>query len=212
MPRLIAAAVVAGALLAPASALRAQTDAAPANPTRGASEPTLGLAAIGAFTVHAGMARVQRGFSAGSIGATADFGYLRSRRVRVLADLTYLLTAPRTERVESEGRTYRDAFRDLSGHVAFAFHANDPHGRVSPYLMTGAGVDILSSSFGSLTLDTRYNANNFSLLAAAGTRVRLGGEGKRALQLEVRGVQAHNVRRLSVQVGVAALFNDLVRR
>ncbi len=184
----------------------AQADSAVATTT------TVGLSAVGALTVHAGVARLQRGYTGGSLGGSLDFGYLRSRRVRVAADLTYLLTSPRTERVESENATYRDVFRDLSAHVAFAFHANDPSSRVSPYLATGVGVDVLSSSFNSLTIDSRYNSNNFSLLGALGTRVRLGAEGRRAITLELRGVAAHNVRRAAAHLGVTTLFNDLARR
>lgn len=207
--RLLLAVVVLS--LHPVGAARAQADSTPALPAA-PGPATIGLSAIGAFGVHAGIARVQRGYSAGSLGGTLDFGYLRARRVRVVADLTYLLTAPRTEYVESENATYRDVFRDLSAHVAFAFHANDPSRRLSPYLLAGGGVDVLSSSFNSLAIDTRYNSNNFSLLGALGTRVRLGEASRRALTVEVRGIAARNVRRAAIHLGVATLFNDLTRR
>lgn len=213
MPHAVRPLVVALAALAvvPPSAALAQSDSA-ATTTGAAGATTLGLSAIGAFTVHAGAARVQRGYAAGSLGGSMDFGYLRSRRVRLVADLTYLLTVPRTVRVESENATYRDVFRDLSGHVAFAFHANDPSNRLAAYALAGGGVDVLSSSFNSLTLDSRYNSNNFSLLGAVGTRVRLGAASPRALSLEVRGIAARNVRRAALHVGVMTLFNDLARR
>jgi hypothetical protein len=198
--------VVVALSLLQAGEARAQADSA-AVPTPRAS--TLGLSAIGAFTVHAGAARVQRGYSAGSLGATLDLGYLRTRRVRVVGDVTYLLTAPRTEVVPSEGATYRDVFRDLSAHAAFAFHANDPSRRLTPYLLAGAGVEVLSSSFNSLAIDTRYNSNNFSLLGALGARLRVGAGSRRALTLELRGVAAHHVRRAAVHVGLSTLFNDL---
>jgi hypothetical protein len=193
----------------PTGTARAQADSSTASLGAPARSGTLGLSAIGAFSVHAGAARVQRGYSAGSLGGTMDFGYLRSRRVRVVADLTYLLTTPRTEVVESEQATYRDVFRDLSAHVAFTVHANDPSRRLSPYLVAGGGVDVLSSSFNSLTIDTRYNSNNFSLLGAMGARLRLGAASRRALTVELRGVLAHEVRRAAVHVGLATLFNDL---
>lgn len=192
-------------LLSPRSA-QAQGDSLPAS-----APSNLGLAAIGAVAIHGGWASIQRGFHAAEVGGTVDFGYLRSRRIRLVADLTYLLTFPREETVESEEQTYRDVFRDLSAHLSLAFHATPPSARVSPYVLTGVGVHVLSSSFGSTVIDTRYNTNNFGLLAAVGTRVRVGGSGRRALQLEIQTMQARNVRRVGVTVGVAALFNDLVR-
>lgn len=185
---------------------RAQRDSLPPS-----APSNLGLAAIGSVSVHGGWASIQHGFHAAEVGGTVDFGYLRSRRVRLVADLTYLLTFPHDVTVASEGETYRDVFRDLSAHLSLAFHATPPTARVSPYLLTGVGVHVLSSSFGSTVIDTRYNTNNFGLLAAVGTQIRVGGSGRRALQVEIQTMQARNVRRVGVTFGVAALFNDLVR-
>lgn len=185
---------------------RAQRDSLPPS-----APSNLGLAAIGSVAVHGGWASIQQGFHAAEVGGTVDFGYLRTRRIRLVADVTYLLTFPHEETVPSEEQTYRDVFRDLSAHLSLAFHAAPPSARVSPYVLTGVGVHVLSSSFGSTFIDTRYNTNNFGLLAAVGTRVRVGGSGRRALQVEVQTMQARNVRRVAVTVGVAALFNDLVR-
>lgn len=185
---------------------RAQRDSLPPS-----APSNLGLAAIGSVSVHGGWASIQHGFHAAEVGGTVDFGYLRSRRVRLVADLTYLLTFPHDVTVASEGETYRDVFRDLSAHLSLAFHATPPIARVSPYLLTGVGVHVLSSSFGSTVIDTRYNTNNFGLLAAVGTQIRVGGSGRRALQVEIQTMQARNVRRVGVTFGVAALFNDLVR-
>lgn len=192
-------------LLSPRIA-RAQRDSLPSD-----APSNLGLAAIGSVAVHGGWASIEQGFHAAEVGGTVDFGYLRSRRVRLIADLTYLLTFPHEETVASEGETYRDVFRDLSAHLSLAFHATPPTARVSPYLLTGVGVHVLSSSFGSTAIDTRYNTNNFGLLAGVGTQIRVGGSGRRALQVEIQTMQARNVRRVGVTVGVAALFNDLVR-
>ncbi len=197
------------ALLLVAAATRG---AAQGNTSAEGRRANVGLAAVGAFVVSGGWADVEHDFQAVSTSATVDLGHLRSSRVRLLADLEYLLTLPHEERVEEEGRTYRDVFRDLSAHVALAFHATATTARVSPYVATGVGVHILSSTFGTLSIDRRYNTNNFGLLAAAGVRAAVGGGGRRAVQLEVRGLQARDVRRVSVRVGFAALFNDLVRR
>lgn len=185
---------------------RAQRDSLPPS-----APSNLGLAAIGSVAMHGGWASIQYGFHAAEVGGSVDFGYLRSRRVRLVADLTYLLTLPHEVAVVSEGETYRDVFRDLSAHLSLAFHATPPSARVSPYLLTGVGVHVLSSSFGSTVIDTRYNTNNFGLLAAVGSQIRVGGSGRRALQVEIQTMQARNVRRVGVTLGVAALFNDLVR-
>ncbi|GMV08596.1 MAG TPA: hypothetical protein PKC83_09200 [Gemmatimonadaceae bacterium] len=199
--------VASCALLALASAAQGQEDSA-ASPARA----KLGLAAAGAFVMSAGWASIERGIHGVALGTTVDFGHFRSPRVRLLADLEYLLTLPHEEYVEVDGQSYRDVFRDLSGHVAVAFHATAPTAKVSPYVVTGVGVHVLSSTFGSVPIDRRYNTNNFGLLGAVGVRLGVGGSGRRAVQLEVQGLQARDVRRLSVHAGVATLFNDLIRR
>lgn len=207
MPRRRSLGLIACALLLCADTARGQ------QPSANDSGPThLGLAAAGALVVSGAWGSIERGFHAVALGTMVDLGHFRSRRVRLLADLEYLLTLPHEERVETEGRSYRDVFRDLSGHVAVAFHGNAPTSRVSPYVASGVGIHVLSSTFGSIPIDQRYNTNNFGLLAAAGMRIAIGSGGRRALQLEVRGLQARDVRRLSVHAGVATLFNDLVRR
>jgi len=200
--------IVAMATLCAPHALSAQRDSTVSAPSR----TSLGLSAVGAMTVHGGWASVQRGYRAASAGATLDFGHFASNKVRLVTDVTYMLTAPHEERVEDEGRTYRDVFRDLSADISIAVHPIAPTTRFSPYVSGGVGVHVLSSSFGSTVIDTRYNTNNFGVVAAAGARLRVGGSGRRGLQVEMRAVNARNVRRVSVHLGVAALFNDLVRR
>jgi hypothetical protein len=195
-----------------ASLLFAGTAQGQGDSTAVAGRANLGLAAAGAFVVTGAWASIEHGFQGYALGTTVDLGHFRSRRVRLLADLEYLLTLPHEERVESEGRSYRDFYRDLSGHVVVAFHGASPTARVSPYVATGVGVHVLSSTFGTVSIDQRYNTNNFGLVAAAGMRIGVGRGGRRALHLEVRGQQARDVRRVSVQAGVAALFNELIRR
>lgn len=200
------------ALVACASLLLAATAQGQGASATENGQAHLGLAAAGAFVFSGSWASIEHGFHAFALGTTVDLGHFRSRRVRLLADLEYMLTLPHEERVEIEGKSYRDVYRDFSGHVAVAFHGASPTARVSPYVATGVGVHVLSSTFGSSSIDQRYNTNNFGLLAAAGMRIAIGNGGRRALQLEVRGLQARDVRRVSVHAGVAALFNDLIRR
>lgn len=207
-PIRLAAVVSAGvAMLALPNRAHAQRDTIPPPP------PTnVGLDAIGAVTASAGWSSVENGFHAWHVGTRVDFGYLRSRRVRLLADAQYLLSLPHSEYVLAEGKTYRDVFRDLSAHLSLAMHLASPTARISPYVAAGVGVHVLSSSFGSLTIDTRYNTNNFGLREAVGARIGVGGSGRRALTLEVESVQSRDVRRVGVSLGITGLFNDLVRR
>ena len=133
-PRRVLAVLLCTVPIAPRIAA-AQGDSLPPPPSS-----NLGLAAIGAVTMHGGWASIQHGFHAGQLGGTVDFGYLTSRRIRLVADATYLLTLPHEETVASEERTYRNVFRDLSAHLALAFHATSPSARFAPYLATGVGV------------------------------------------------------------------------
>lgn len=207
-PMRVAATLLAGAALV---ALPARAGAQ-GDTLQPPARTNLGLDAIGAVTTSAGWASIENGFHAWQLGTRVDFGYLRTRRVRLMADVHYLLSLPHSEYVLSEGKTYRDVFRDLSAHLSLAFHPTSPSARVAPYVAAGVGVHVLSSSFGSLTIDTRYNTNNFGLREAIGLRVGVGGSGRRAVTLEVESIQARDVRRVGVSLGLTGLFNDLVRR
>lgn len=172
---------------------------------------SLGLSSTGALSVHVGASRIVRGARGVEGGVTLDLGYLATPRLRVLTDLSFLRSLSYEERVEHENRTYRDVFYDLSGHVALSAHANAPTSRITPYALAGVGIHLLTSSFGSVVLDTRYNTNNFGLLAGGGVRVRGGPGSRRAAFVEIRRIQAKDVRRLNLQLGASLLFNDLVR-
>lgn len=191
-------------LLVAASTIHAQGDSL-------SSRTRVGLAAVSAISANVGFASIQRGYHGLSLGTAADFGHIATSRVRLLADVEYLLSFPKSEYVQSENRTYRDNFRDLTGTIAFAFHPNSPAARFTPYALTGLGVHVLSSSFGSLAIDTRYNTNNFGLLLGGGARLRVGA-GRRALFAEVRRVLSQDVSRTSVHLGIAALLGELAAR
>jgi len=195
--------VVIAWFLLPASA-RGQQDST-------AATTRVGLSSVGALSVHGSFASIQRGYRALALGATTDFGHIASPRLRLLADIGYLRSFAKTEFVAAENRSYRDVFRDLSGTLALALHLTDPTSRVTPYVAGGVGVHVLSSSFGSLAIDTRYNTNNFGMLAAAGARLRTGATSRRAVQFEVRRVLAPDVSRTSVHLGLAYLLGDLAR-
>ncbi|MCC6929924.1 MAG: hypothetical protein IT359_13160 [Gemmatimonadaceae bacterium] len=207
-PKRLAATLLAGVVLL-AAPWRAGAQGDTLQPP---ARTNVGLDAIGAVSASAGWASVENGFHAWQVATRVDFGHLRSRRVRLLADVQYLLSLPHSEYVLAEGKSYRDVFRDLSAHLSLAVHPVSPTARVSPYIAAGLGVHVLSSSFGSVTIDTRYNTNNFGLREAVGVRVGVGGSGRRALTLEVESIQTRDVRRVGLSLGVTGLFNDLVRR
>lgn len=171
------------------------------------SGSALGLSAAAAFGVHLGNSWVERGARGIEGGLHLDLGHFSSRRLRLTSDVSYLRSFPFEERVETEGKSYRDVFFDLSGQVALSWYTRPTAARVNPFVTAGVGMHVLSSSFESLTIDTRYNTNNFGLHGGAGVRVRLGE--RRAVVAQLARVQARSVSRTTLQLGVEALFNDL---
>jgi outer membrane protein W len=175
------------------------------------STPAFGVRAIGAVGVHAGRAMIERNAEAYEVGGRMDVGHFKIDRIRVVADLSFLRTLTYEEFVPSEDTTYRDVFYDLSGHVTVQWFLRNPSHRVAPYASTGVGVHALTSSFSSIVLDQRYNSNRFGLRAAAGMRVRLGSDRRRALFVEYAGTLVREVSRGSLHLGIEALFGDLAR-
>jgi hypothetical protein len=205
--------LLAVSIAAAPTSLAAQGDASRSDSSRNdSSRVALGLSAVGAFTVHGGGARVERHVDALEIGGQLDLGHLVSRRVRISTDVSFLRSFPMEERIDTEGKTYRDSFFDLSGSVMATLLGAAPSATITPYIGGGVGVHALSSNFGSIVIDTRYNANKFGLLATAGVRARVGQSGRRAVTLELRRVQVSEVSRASLHLGIVALFNDLARR
>jgi hypothetical protein len=162
--------------------------------------------------VHAGYARVERGLDALEGGATLDLGHLPSNRIRLAADVALLRTMPFSEYIVADDTTYRNVFYDLSGHLMLVLLARDPARSVVPWVSVGAGVHVLTSAFGSIPIDIRYNTNVFGLRTAAGVRVRAGASGRRAFVLEGSATVAREVSRTAVRVGAEWLFGDLARR
>ena len=177
-----------------------------------AAGSTVGLRGVGALAVQGGYARVERGLDAVEASATLDLGHFASNRVRLAADLGFLRTLPFSEFIVADDTTYRNVFYDLSGHVVLKVLASDPSRGVVPWVSLGAGVHVLTSTFGSIPIDVRYNTNVFGLRAATGVRVRAGSSGRRALVIEASALAAREVNRVGVRAGMEWLFGDLVRR
>jgi hypothetical protein len=180
-----------------------------ATPARGSSqEASLGLRGIGAVGVTATLSAIERDATGLEGGATVDLGHFASRRIRLGATASFLRTRPRSEYVAQDDTTFRNVFYDLSGHVAIAVLARNPDRRVVPYASFGAGVHVLTSSYGSIPIDIRYNTNVFGLRSAAGVRWR---GARRAVSLETAAVLARNVSRATIGVSTEWLFGDLLR-
>lgn len=171
--------------------------------------PSFGVRAIGSFALHGSTARVEHGAEAVEFGARMDVGHFSLRHIRIVGDVAFMRSRQHAEYVAFEDSTFRSVFYDLSGHVAIQWFALDPAGPIAPYLLTGVGVHSLTSNFGSIVLDQRYNTNNFGLLGAVGTRVKFAR--RSSLFVEVSRSLVRNVRRSSIRVGLEALYGDLVR-
>lgn len=199
-----------------APAIAKAQDAPPAPPTAVSGNTTkegsaLGLTAAAALGIHAGYGFVQHDIRAVEIGTTLDLGHFSTRRLRLTTAVTFMRSFPHTERVDYEGKTYRAIIQDLNGEVGLTFLMREPTRRVVPFVSTGIAIHALSSAFQSLTLDSRYNTNNFALHANAGVRFRLGAASRRALLLSVQRVECAQVNRMMLRVGFDVLFNDLAR-
>lgn len=173
-----------------------------------AQEPVLGLRGIGAVGLTASASSIERNATGIELGATLDLGHLRSRRVRPGAAVSFLRSLPRSEYVAQEDATYRDVFYDLNGHITLTALARDPDHRLVPYASIGAGVHALTSSYGSIPIDIRYNTNVLGLRMGAGLRFR--GRA-RALSLESTAILARNVSRATIGLSTEWLTGDLRR-
>jgi hypothetical protein len=125
----------------------------------------------------------------------------------VQASASFLRSLPYREYVDSAGQDFESNVFDLSGEVQFTLLLRSPDRRLVPYVSGGLGVHALASRFGDLSLDQRYNSNNFGVSGSWGMLIRAGSG--HAFIVEQGGLLANNVSRWVVRVGVARLFGDL---
>src|SRR5678816_1871250 len=104
MPRLCFVGVLTLCLLTPRAG--AQMSATP-------SGPGLGLAYVGALGVYGGAVEVQRGARGGEVGGMIDLGSIRSPRIRLTGDASFLF-ASYAEFVPQEDSRYSGEIYDLS--------------------------------------------------------------------------------------------------
>lgn len=176
-----------------------------------AQEPVsnLGLPAVAAVGFHGGLARLERSSDGQEAGLLLDLGWMRGRSVRLQGEVAFL-RATLTETLELEDSTFHGDYFDLSAGVS-AVWLVAADARVSPYALVGAAVHALSSTFGNVVLDQRYNANRFGSHVGAGLRLRIGSS-RQALFAEARRIIADQVDRTEVRFGGLILMGDLYRR
>lgn len=166
---------------------------------------TLGLRGIGSAAVGVAAARVERGAEAVEGQLTIDLGHFGNPRVRLGASAAFLRSFPHSEYVTQDDTTYRDVFYDLSGHVSVTLLARAPTRSVVPWVSFGVGIHALTSSFGSIPIDVRYNTNLFGLRSAAGLRFR---GAKRGIAIETGALLAHQVSRATLGLSIETYVGD----
>lgn len=181
-----------------------------AAPSAFAQEPrsNLGLPATAGIGLHAGFARLERDSDGFEAGGVLDLGWMRGRSLRLQAEAS-LLRATLTEFIEVEDSTYRGRFFDFAA-GATAVWLPRPDARFAPFLLGGVAVHALSSTFGTLVLDRRYNTNRFGSHIGAGVRWR-PSDGI-AVTAEARRIIADETDRTLMRVGSMLLMGDLGRR
>lgn len=179
---------------------------------QGLPRSNLGLPAVSAIGLYGGGARLERASDGVEAGGFVDLGRMWGRSLRLQGEVG-MVRASLAEYVEVEDSTYTGHYLDFSVDVTGLWLAS-PDGKASPYVLAGIGVHALSSAFGTLVLDQRYNTNRFGSHVGAGMRVRLGGRGlfQPALFVEARRVIADEVDRTVFRAGLLTLFGDLGRK
>src|ERR1700741_1587011 len=79
------------------------------------------------------------------------------------------------------------------------------------YASVGFSIHALSSSFHSVPLDQRYNANRFGITGTVGGRFWIGEKGQQALFLEARESAVSEMTRWTLRSGFLYNFGPLRR-
>ena len=178
---------------------------------QGAAEPEpsrRGLAASGSIGVLGGFASLRAADPAFEAGVSLDLGWLGSHAVRLVVDAEYL--NGHLSRLDSLGNRGRGPFYDMSLHVGVRYLPTLGH-VVAPYAGAGVGVHALGSSTRVVEVDELYNRNIFGAHAMVGFYSFLTADGRNALNFELRGVSAGNVRRASLRLGLTRFFRELAQ-
>jgi hypothetical protein len=170
--------------------------------------PQLGLAASGGIGVHAGGALLPYAGVAPEAGGSLDLGWIGSRNARLVVNVDYIRA--RVARRDTLNRPLRGTVFDFGAHVGVDFRSQLT-ARVSAYAGAGLGVHAVKSSITTLPVAGIYNTNLWGAHADIGFLTLLTDNGAHALRVEVRGLSAGDLERVSVRAGYERLLGDLVR-
>ena len=170
----------------------------------------LGLHAAGGLGLFAGGGRAIHDLPGGEIGALVDLGWAWAPRVRLVGDASWFIGSLH-EYVAQDDRDFSGAVYDLSSTVSLMALSGPTTARQSAYVSLGFSIHALSSSFGSIPLDQRYNANRFGIAAAIGGRAWIGRDGEQALFTELREIRVSESHRWMVRTGFMHNFGPLTR-
>ncbi|MFN8581240.1 MAG: hypothetical protein U0163_09730 [Gemmatimonadaceae bacterium] len=174
-----------------------------------ASGAHLGLAESGGMGVLLGAGEATHHLRGVEVGGSLDLGWIGSPRLRLVGDVAWFGGRLRSF-VTQDDKTYRSNVFDLAGTVAVQLHGGSLKARTAPFVSAGVAVHALSSSFGSLPLDLRYNANRFGLMGAVGVNQWLGS-GRQSLRFEARFQEVTGASRWTGRLSLEHHFGSMVR-
>lgn len=170
----------------------------------------LGLSAAGGIGVFLGAGSAVHNVKGGEAGGLVDLGWVGSPRIRLVGDASWFIGSLH-EFVAQDDRHFSGPVFDLSSSVSLLALSGSSSSRQSVYASLGFSIHALSSSFGSIPLDQRYNANRFGFTGAVGGRVWVGEGGRGALFAELREHLVTSVNRWTVRAGFLHNFGPLTR-
>jgi len=170
----------------------------------------LGLRSSGGLAAFAGGGKAVHNLPGGEFGALLDLGWVWNPHVRLVGDASWFIGSLH-EYVPQDDKHFSGPVFDLSSTVSLLALAGNAAARQTAYASFGFSIHALSSSFRSLPLDQRYNANRFGVAGAVGGRVWLGDQGREALFLELRGTGVSQMNRWTVRSGFMHNLGPLTR-
>ncbi len=170
----------------------------------------LGLRSSGGLGVFLGGGRAVHDLPGGEGGGLLDLGWVWNPRVRLVGEASWFIGTLH-EYVAQDDQDYSGAVFDLSSTVSVLALSGSTTARRSAYASFGFSIHALSSSFGSIPLDARYNANKFGVASAIGGRVWIGREGRQALTAELRQTSVTSMTRWTARAGFMHNFGPLTR-
>ncbi|MFN8574039.1 MAG: hypothetical protein U0132_18425 [Gemmatimonadaceae bacterium] len=175
-----------------------------------ATRAHVGLTASGGLGVFGGGGQATHDLTGGEAGALVDLGWIWSPRVRLTGDAAWF-AGPHREFVAQDDRSYKSTVFDLTGSVSLRLLGGSASSRLVPYLSGGFAIHALSSSFGTLPLDQRYNANRFGVLGAVGMERWIGSSGRQSVWVEWRVQEVTDASRWTARVGWTRHFAAMAR-